>query len=222
ETVRQKIYKYFPLKKKIKILIESDNRTAYVYGYVESNEINIFSEDEESIISVLCPESYLLDVNMEHEIFSSTTSTFEFPFSAESPDYLELSTLELFYTKVITYEGDAEVGIVLKMHAIGTATNIEILNVDTEDSITIDTTKLAAIVGSGITSGDDIIISTIPGDKYAILIRSGTTYNIYNALDKYPGWFLLEKGDNTFTYDADTGVANLQFQMDYQNSYEGI
>lgn len=46
EDVRQKVLQYFPAKKNIELLIETDNRTVKTTGYVESNEPNIFSSQE--------------------------------------------------------------------------------------------------------------------------------------------------------------------------------
>ncbi len=54
EDVRQKSYKYFPIKKKLTLLIETDNRTAEIEGYVESNDPNIFSKEETTDISKVC------------------------------------------------------------------------------------------------------------------------------------------------------------------------
>ena len=58
EEVRLKSYKYFPIKKPLTLLIETDKRTAEIEGYVESNEPDIFSEDEGCGISILCPNPY--------------------------------------------------------------------------------------------------------------------------------------------------------------------
>ena len=46
EDVRHKSYKYFPLKKGVDIIIETDKRLLKASGYVESNEVNIFSQRE--------------------------------------------------------------------------------------------------------------------------------------------------------------------------------
>lgn len=44
EHTRQKSYKYFPVKKPIKLIFETDNRVSECSGYVESNEPDIFSK----------------------------------------------------------------------------------------------------------------------------------------------------------------------------------
>jgi hypothetical protein len=54
EDTRQKSYKYFPIKKRVRLLIETTNRTAEIFGYVESNEPIIFSRQETTQISIVC------------------------------------------------------------------------------------------------------------------------------------------------------------------------
>ena len=44
ELVRQKAYKYFPLKKKVKMLFTTDSRLCEIEGYVETNEPIVFSK----------------------------------------------------------------------------------------------------------------------------------------------------------------------------------
>ena len=46
EDIRQKSYKYFPVKKKVYLAVETDNHTVEAEGYVEYNEPDIFSENE--------------------------------------------------------------------------------------------------------------------------------------------------------------------------------
>jgi hypothetical protein len=224
EDTRQKAYKYFPLKRRIKLDIQATNRLAGVYGFVESNEVNIFSSSEGSSISIMCPDAYLYDLNPPIVVFSSVTSLFEFPFSNESlvSPLLEMSELLIETTKTVLYTGDAPTGFILHIHATGSATGFVLTDSVSLDTIAIDDTEYASIVGSGIANGDDIYISTVKGSKYAKAYRGGEEYNILNALGKYPTWFELEKGDNLFVYDATSGLANLQFEILHEILYEGI
>lgn len=224
ETTRQKSYKYFPLSRQIKLEINTDNRTCYIYGYVESNEVTIFKKQVGTKISIICPDPFLYDVNQQTTVFSSITNLFEFPFSNESlvSNLIEFGSITLETEKTVLYSGDASVGILIHVHAIGTATNIEIIDSESLNSIYIDSTKLVALLGEGIHEGDDIFISTKVGNKYAILVRDGIEYNILNVLDSNPHWFKLEKGDNIIAYTADTGLSNLQFEIINDVAYEGI
>lgn len=58
EDIRQKTYKYFPMKKGVTLLIETDNRLVSTTGYVETNEPNIFDSKEGSTISIVCPDPF--------------------------------------------------------------------------------------------------------------------------------------------------------------------
>lgn len=227
EDTRQLSYKFFPIKKKITLLFETDNRKAEIEGYVESNDPNVFSNAEGSMISIICPKYYFHSVG-EHGIkttvFSGIEPTFEFPFSNESltDNLLEFATVERKTERVVVYEGDAEIGMTITIHAIGEVTNITIYNRSTGGSMRINTDKLAAITGSSIVAGDDIVICTVKGEKSASLIRNGETTNILNCLDRGFEWFQLTKGDNIFAYVTETGDSNLQFKIENRIIYEGV
>ena len=226
EATRQKSYKYFPLKKRVKIVIETDERSCETYGYVESNTPDIFSKEGGTVISILCPDSYLFSTEINSTTFATVAPMFEFPFGNESLSVklLEFSTITGYTTKTINYTGDAEIGMLMSIHAIGAVENVEIFRLEPEpvESIKINTDRLLLLTGEGFHSGDDIVISTVKGNKYAVLIRDGVTINILNCLDKYPDWFQLSRGDNIFTYTVETGAANLQFKIYNQIAYEGI
>lgn len=86
EDCRLKAYKYFPLKKRLRFIVETDNRTLYADGYVESNEPNIFSEDETTRISIVCPSSWLNSYNENEIEMSNLQGRFEFPFEVLESD----------------------------------------------------------------------------------------------------------------------------------------
>jgi hypothetical protein len=224
EDVRQLSYKYFPLKRIIKIQVNADNRRAKVWAYVESNEPDIFSSEEGCVVSLLCENSYLLSEFENITPFSSVTSLFEFPWSNESlvAPLLEMSELDLQTLKSVIYEGDAEIGFLIHIHATGAANNVTITDAETLSTIDIESNEIISITGSDIIAGDDIWISTVKGDKYAILIRGVTEYNILSALGEDPFWFTLDKGDNLFAYSADSGIGNLQFEIINDVAFEGI
>jgi len=222
--MRQLSYKYFPLKKRLKLLVETDNRSCYTYGYVESNEPNIFSKNETTQISIICPDPYFYAIDESTSIFTGTESEFEFPFSNESLtlNLMDVGNILILTTQNVYYSGDAEVGILISMHAIASAANVSIYNDTTNEIMKIDTVKLATLTGSGIIAGDEIIISTVKGNKYISLIRNGVTTNIINCLDKNVSWIRLTKGDNVLGYTAETGASNLHFKIENKTVYEGV
>lgn len=227
EDVRQLSYKYFPIKKKLTLFIETDNRQAEIDGYVESNDPNIFSLDEGSDISIICPNPFFYSAGKNGTnttIFYGVEPMFEFPFSNESlfECLLEMGAIQNQTEKVITYDGDSEVGVTITIHAVGEANKIAIYNTGTREIMRIDTDKLAVFTGSGIVAGDDIIICTVKGNKSISLQRAGKLINILNCLEKNADWFQLTKGDNIFAYTTETGSSNLQFKIENRIVYEGV
>lgn len=227
EDLRQKSYKYFPLKKSVELTIETDNRYVKTTGYVESNEPNIFSSQEGTQISIICPDPYFYSAGEDGNNvtnFYSIDPMFEFPFSNESLDepLLVFGEIQIKTEGVITYHGDSEIGVMIYIHAIGPATNINIYNTETREVMRINTEKLSSLTGKGIVASDDIVINTAKGEKSITLIREGVSYNILNCLDKNTDWFTLAKGDNIFAFTADSGVTNLQFRVENKVIYEGV
>ncbi len=227
EDLRQKSYKYFPLKKSVELTIETDNRYVKTTGYVESNEPNIFSSQEGTQISIICPDPYFYSAGEDGNNvtnFYSIDPMFEFPFSNESLDepLLVFGEIQIKTEGVITYYGDSEIGVMIYIHAIGPATNINIYNTETREVMRINTEKISSLTGKGIVASDDIVINTAKGEKSITLIREGVSYNILNCLDKNTDWFTLAKGDNIFAFTADSGVTNLQFRVENKVIYEGV
>lgn len=233
EDARQRTYKYFPLKKKVTLLIETDNRTAKIEGVVESNEPNIFSASEGTDISIICPNPSFYSAEVYNTMFYGAEPNFEFPFSNESlveddviteeeSRLLEMSIINTRLEESIIYEGDSETGITIRMHAFGEVKNITIYNMNTRETMHIDTNKIALITGSGFVAGDDIIICTEKGNKSVLLLRSGKYINVLNCLERNPDWFVLNKGENIFVYSAEVGINNMDFKIEHKTVYEGV
>lgn len=252
EDIRLRSYKYFPIKKPLTFYIKTDNREVQCTGYVESNEPDVFSKTEGCDIVILCPDPYFYSVDGEGTTvsdFYGIDSTFEFHFTdwselgpplqggfpaRERPDgeivindsvedkLLEFGKIQIKTENVIYYNGDAEVGITLTIHATGTVKNVTIYNVGTRETIFIDTDKLENLTGKPFSSGDTITICTVRGKKGATLLRAGKTTNILNCLGRNVSWFTLAKGDNIFAFSAEAGSMNLQFAIENQIVYEGV
>lgn len=227
EETRLKSYKYFPIKRNIKFLIETDSRICETIGRVETNVPTIFSNAEGCQISILCPNPYFYSAGengTNQTIFYGTEPLFEFPFSNESltEDLIEFGSIENRTEASIYYDGDAEMGITIQIHAVGKAEGLVIYNTKTRDIMRINDDKLKSLIGSGIQAGDEITITTSRGEKGIYMLRSGVTTNILNSLEKPIKWFQLSKGDNTFAYTASAGLTNLQFRIENKVIYEGV
>ena len=227
EETRLKSYKYFPIKRNIKFLIETDSRICETIGRVETNVPTIFSNAEGCQISILCSNPYFYSAGengTNQTIFYGTEPLFEFPFSNESltEDLIEFGSIENRTEGTIYYDGDAEIGVTIQIHAVGEAEGLVIYNTKTREIMRINDDKLKSLMGSGIQAGDEITITTSRGEKGIYMLRSGVTTNILNSLEKPIKWFQLSKGDNTFAYTASAGLTNLQFRIENKVIYEGV
>lgn len=225
EDARQKTYKYFPLKKKITIEVETDNRSLSTEGYVESNEPDIFSQEESTQISIVCVDPFFRDARPSLVQFASVLPNFEFPFSNESltDDLIEFGKIGLDTRSTLVYTGDVDTGILITIHAMGSVSGIlNIYNIETYENIKIDLSKIKTLTGSDYRSGDDIIISTVSGDKYVQVLHNGKYYNAIGIIDKLANWFQLTVGENIFNFTVTNGVENLSITFEYRNAYGGI
>jgi hypothetical protein len=154
ETVRQKTYRFFPIKKELTLTFETDNRSCYITGYVESNEPVIFEENEYTQISIVCPDPYFYSLRADSTVFSGVVSMFEFPFSnevqnnEETERFLIMSDLQFETEQTVYYSGESEIGMTIRIRAIGTVENLTIFNTRTREFIKLDTDKLQQITGS--------------------------------------------------------------------------
>jgi hypothetical protein len=228
ETVRQKTYRFFPIKKELTLTFETDNRSCYITGYVESNEPVIFEENEYTQISIVCPDPYFYSLRADSTVFSGVVSMFEFPFSnevqnnEETERFLIMSDLQFETEQTVYYSGESEIGMTIRIRAIGTVENLTIFNTRTREFIKLDTDKLQQITGSVIIAGDEITICTVKGKKSIRLLRDGVTTNILNCMTKDSSWIQLVKGDNILAYTADSGAEKLYFSVENNVIYEGV
>ena len=225
ETIRQKVYKYFPIKKELTFIVKTDNRELQIVGYVESNEPDIFSKEEGTSISIICPNPYFYSESLNYTVFAGVEPDFEFPFGNESltEPLLIMSEIQNRTENVISYYGDSDVGVNIYIHCIGPVGDITIWNINTRQKIVINSQKAARLINStAFNTLDDIIIRTERGMKSIYLIREGKFYNILGSLDAGSEWLRIYKGENIYAFTATSGVENLQFRVENKILYEGV
>lgn len=224
EESRHITYQYFPLKKEITLYIRTDARTVYCKGYVESNEPDIFSSEETAQISIICTDPYLYTEGEEKTVFSGIRGIFEFPFENNSltEPLIEFGEIWLDTRAILNYQGTVDTGILITIHAFDSAEKIRIYNVDTKEQMIIDTEKIKAITGESYGARDDIVISTVKGNRYCRILRNGVWTNIIGSLAKDTDWFQISPGNNGFAFGAEKGADNLSVTFSYQNAYVGI
>lgn len=224
EETRISSYKFFSVKNEITMIFETDVKNVMIKGRVETNEPDIFSKESGVVISVICPDPYFRSLTTFIKSFSVLQKLFQFPFSNEDL-YIPLiyfGNVVVDAEQTIDYLGEVPVGFRMSIDSTASAGTINIYNLDNREIMTVDNDIITSITGSGISAGDSILITTIKGQKSAILTRDGEDINILNAVVGSANWFLLDRGPNSFYYTTEFGSEFLLFNINYELLYEGI
>lgn len=224
EDVRLLSYKYFPIRKQVTITIKTDRKTAHAVGIVEKNEPKIFQKQETTTVSIKCADPFFHSERYVKKMVYGIDPLFEFVYENEKPDQklTEFGSINLFKEDSIEYDGDSETGFILEVRARGPATGVVFYDNESGERMALSDDVLVTKTGNGIIAGDVIILNSEVGQKYCRLLRGGITYDILNALIQPINWFKLNKGTNTFGYDASDGLENLIFTVKYDILYDGV
>lgn len=154
EEARLLSYKYFPIKKKLKFHIETDERIGETEGYVESNEPDIFSSQSGCQISILCENPYFDGGEIVYN-FNDTVPNFKFAFGNESLDerLIKISENATSDTeRELIYNGDIDTGVELNFSLPTddffekfSTYEIEIFN-DDDKTMKLDLSKMSTLV----------------------------------------------------------------------------
>lgn len=212
EENRINLYKYLPLKQLIRLYYTNGLRDVYIDGYIETNEIGLFSMNETAQISIICPNPYWRDVTPLEITFSTVTSGFEFPFAIEE-EGIEFGIISGTGTQIVE-NGDIETGLIIEFTAVANQVlNPKFYNRTTQETMTIDYDMLAE---------DVIRINTNRGSKSVTLIRNGVKLNIINKFAAGSDWVTLAPGQNIISYDSDEGLSNLYVRVYAEKCYGGV
>ena len=212
ETNRINLYKYFPVKKTVRLYFSNGARDIYIEGTVELIECDLFTNKQVAQISIICPRPYFKAVNDLVTVFSDVSPMFSFPF-AISESGIEFSAITVNVRKSIVNVGDVETGVVIRLFAIGTVVNPILYDVMKRTHMKLNVT---------LSAGDLIVINTNVGEKSIEFVRNGVATNALGYMTPDSTWFKLEAGDNVFTYDAENGNSNLQITFMTSILYSGV
>lgn len=228
EDARYICYNFFRIKDPINLVFITDNRILQIDGYVKDNDVDIFSDKESTQITITCIDPWFYSATNASKGFSGTQPIFEFPFESVEggngyPDLIEFGNISIDTRTDVYYEGDIQTGFRMSITFFsGDFHNIYFYNMDTRERFNIYTDQIEVITGQAISSGDEIIVSTISGQKSCYLLRDGVYTNIIAAVDRNSDWIQLTKGSNIFAFASDYGVENITMDLTWKNAYGGI
>lgn len=170
-----------------------DGLTVEIQGRVESCEANMFTQDPQVDISILCgdPDFYELSPVVDA---GTTTSG-----STENP---------------VQYDGSIEAGAVFTLSVNRTINEFTIYHhLPNGDLRQLD-------FAAPLVAGDVLEISTVSGAKGATLTRSGVKTSVLYAISPQSNWLELQNGLNNIRWYA-TGAA-IPYTITYTPKYGGL
>ena len=232
EDGRLTIYKFFPLTEEVTVYFNTENRNVRVKGYVESIEPDIFTDQAGATVTIKCPSAWFILSGVRNEDvneFSNLEKMFEFEFADEPSPSLIFNSLEPGKSHEIDYPGEIVTGMTISIKG-KPAENVNatkfrlptIYNNETREKMAINTNMIEKILNPNWTgrstdpsylpdtdictigADDEILISTVTGNKYVRFIRENKTYNILRALPLNTDWLTLHPGKNVFSYKCAT------------------
>lgn len=225
EDVRQRTYQYFPVMSEVALVFKTGSRNARIKGYVEANEPDIFSERETTQISIICTDPYFYDNSTKQQIaFLEKRGMFSFPFfNSGNVKEIKMGEIYKMTVKSLTYNGDAPTGIIMTLSFFGEVRGkIFICNKTTGQTLTLDTSQLVPVNRLG--NGDVIEISTLPGEKYARLIKNGSSS--YSDILECVDICTLDVvgGENQFEITTDSSIDGdfIELSITTTETFEGI
>lgn len=194
KALRNRLYGYFMPEADVHLsFIDSEIGRVEIDGKVEDFDFPLFTKEPSAKISILC---LLPDfIKMEEEIVEGDTVADE-------------------TTQTIDYDGTIETGFVFRLlvdRSIGEFT----IHSTAADNASRSLNFVGALV-----DGDVLEISTVPGNKYANLYRSGGMSSILYGVDPGSAWIELFPGENDFRVQA-LGAA-IPYTLEYTTKYGGL
>lgn len=213
EENRIALYDFFDNGKSVKLYYRNNTRNVFIEGYCETVESDLFSQNEEVQISILCLNPFWKNISTTTIDISQGFSNFEFPFAIEK-DGISFSDFYENREVPIINQGEVETGVKIKLKAqLNTVVNPIIFNVETGEFMKLNTS---------LNVGDEIIINTNKGEKSITKIIEGVSQNKINDLENGSSWLQLAKGKNLFVYQSEENQNYLSVIFEFYNLYKGV
>lgn len=204
-SLRQILYRYFMPERWSKLLFFSDELpVAQIGGVVESFEPNIFSQDPEIQISILCPKPDFIDVDTT--LLSGTTRG-SFGIPEGSPP-----------GAVIDYIGTVPTGFDLRIHTVSGSYSGGVY-VNNEIGGEVQEFYLENVT---ISSGMYLQLNTVRSTRhiYSVVVAGNVEYDILAKMGKESDWPEFSPGENGFTVMTDD--SGLIWELAYFNRFGGL
>lgn len=193
-SLRDNLYKFFMSKRKVSLrFFTSDGLEVDISGIVESCEPTIFTREPLVDISIMC---------------------YDVDFVGLDPVVIEGDTVDDTTETTVVYEGSTEVGFVFVLNLDRTLSEFTIYHKPSDGSL------LQLDFAASMLSGDILTISTVEGNKYATLNRSGTVSSVLYGVLPTSKYMKLDQGTNKIRIYAEGDA--IPYTLTYTPEYGAL
>lgn len=166
------------------------------------------------LIQFLCPNPFWMDIYTRKEEIALWIGDFEFPLQIPIDEGIEMGHRQSNLIVNISNVGDVECGMKIQFRALATVVNPSLFNVNSRQYIKVNRTLKA---------GELLEITTEFANKRIEMVKeNGLKENVYHWIDVDSEFLQLDRGDNLFRYDAESGIDNLEVAIYHSPLYLGV
>lgn len=196
QDLRKQLYGIFMPESRLRFrFFHTNEPMVEIYGYVETMDSPKFTKEPTAVISVICFDPDFYDPVKENLYGQSTTTTIETDFE---------------------YLGTVESGILFTLEVDRTISDFTLYHRPPSSTLR----KLTFVSPTSLIAGDLVSISSVPGNKYATLKRSGVTSSYLHALSPTSNWISFAPGINKLR--VYTLGAPITFGAEFTKKYGGL
>lgn len=167
---------------------------------------------QRALLQFTANDPYIYESTTQSVDIATWIGAFEFPL--EIPEEgIEMGYRSESLIANVFNGGQDSTGMLIRFKALGTVVNPSLINVNTYEEFRMNFT---------MQGGDTVEISTYQGRKTITLIRNNVRSNIFHTRQLLSKFLQLEVGDNLFRYDAESGIDNLEVQMQFTPRLLGV
>lgn len=193
-SVRRRVYAYFMPKTEVNLrFFTDDGAPVDIVGRVESCDAPLWAQEPTAVVSILCFDPDFFNPT-ETQVTGATTS----------------GTTPI----TINYDGSVETGIRFTLAVNRTMSDVTIYHTPPNDTLRV------LEFSAPLLAGDQLIINTVTGQKFATLVRTSVSSPILYGVSPQSSWIELAPGPNLLRVYA-TGAA-VPFTINYFKRYGGL
>lgn len=193
-ALRHQMYRFFMTKTPVSLrFYDTEGPEVDISGRIEDCDPTIFAKEPGMDVSILCFDPDFVDLDTVTLSGNTTATTTE---------------------TLVEYDGTVETGVVFTLNVNRTITEFTIYHRPP------DGTLRSMDIAAPMVTGDVLKISTVPGDKYATLTRTGSSSSALDYVSPQANWMELVQGDNHIRIYAE-GAA-IPYTIEYNTRYGGL